>query len=251
MKKKAKRHNIIIREVNRHNRVLVKDLANILNVSVDTIRRDISELHLEKALIQIHGGAVSHAYNHKVSNAPENVYAFESKNVIVHKALGLINDNSVILMTGGTTNMELARNLPPALKATIFTPAIPIGNILIGHPNIELIFIGGKISKPAQISVGGSAMSVLNEITTDICFMGTGYLHSATGLTDFDWEVVQIKKAMIKASKQLVSLAISEKLDSINRYKICESQQIDTLITELDPRSQKLTSYKKQNISIL
>ena len=251
MKKRLNRQNVILREVNMHNRVLVKDLASTLNVSVDTIRRDITDLHTEKALIQVHGGAVSMAHDRDMNVSPDEVYAFKSKSIIAQKALALVEEGSVILMSGGTTNMELARSLPHDLKATIFTPSITVANLLTSHPLIDLIFVGGKISNQSKISVGGSAMNTLSEISTDICFMGTGYLHSVDGLTDFDWEVVQMKKAMIRASDKLVSLSISEKLESSNRYKICESKQIDTLITELDPLNPLLASYRNQMITVL
>ena len=251
MKKRVNRQKIILREVNMHNRVLVKDLAGTLNVSVDTIRRDITDLHAEKALIQVHGGAVSLAHD-RDSNVPlDEVYAFKNKSIIAQKALALVEEGSVILMSGGTTNMELARSFPQELKATIFTPSIAVANLLTGHPFIDLIFVGGKISNQSRISVGGSAMNTLSEISTDICFMGTGYLHSADGLTDFDWEVVQMKKAMIRASDKLVSLSISEKLESSNRYKICDSKQIDTLITELDALNPLLANYRNQMITVL
>lgn len=233
-----------------HSRVLMTDLANLLNVSTDTIRRDIAKLEKLGKLKKVHGGATSIGFQYNTS-IEKDVYAFESKNIIAKKAITLIEPKSVVLISGGTTNLELVKHLPHRLNATFFTPSLPIAIELLAHPGIKVIFIGGLLSRDAQIAVGGSALNTLAEIKVDICFLGTGYLDAVSGLTEFDWEVVQMKKAMINASKRVVLLTISEKLNSIQRYKICEIQSIDTLITELDVTADELKPYREHNINLL
>ncbi len=251
MAKKEERYIKILHQVNMHNRVLLTDLSNMLGVSTDTVRRDLTELDELKKLKKVHGGAISIVYNISGKGNDKEIYASESKIIIAKKAVNLLQNNQVVLISGGTTNIELIRQISPKLSATFFTPSLPIAIELLGFPNIEVIFIGGKLSKESQITIGGSAINVLSEVKVDICFLGTGYLDPTNGLTEFDWEVVQMKKAMINASKKVYSLTISEKLNSRQRYKICEIQSIDTLITELSPEDEKLTAYKNQNINIL
>ena len=252
MTKKEERHKTILHEVEIHNRLLVGDLAHILKVSTDTVRRDIKELAKEGRLKKVHGGAISNGFQMiSRGRSKQNIYAYESKLAIASKAKGLIEPNSVVLMSGGTTNIELAKQLPPKLNATVFTPSLPIAVELLAHPGLEVILIGGRLSQEAQIAIGGQALNMLFDIKVDICFLGTGYLDHSHGLTEFDWDVVQIKKAMIGASRQVISLNISEKLNSIQRYKICDIQSIDTLITELDPDSEVLKPYKRQHVEIL
>ena len=250
MNKTEKRQQVILHEVQMHSRVLLTDLAHLLNVSTDTIRRDLTELDKRGQLKKVHGGATSIGFQYKTL-AERGVYASESKSIIARKAIRLIEPNSVILISGGTTNLELARQLPQRLNATFFTPSLPIAIELLAHPAIDVIFIGGLLSRDSQISIGGNALNTLSDIKVDICFLGTGYLDVTSGLSEFDWEVVQMKKAMINASKRVVSLTISEKLNSIQRYRICETQAIDTLITELDPTEEVLKPYVSQNITVL
>ncbi|MEM6524469.1 MAG: DeoR/GlpR family DNA-binding transcription regulator [Bacteroidota bacterium] len=251
MAKKEERQQFILHEVRMHSRILLTDIAHLLNVSIDTIRRDIKELDEEGKLKKVHGGAISIGFHYSSSDNNKEIYASEDKAIIAQKAANLIEPKSVVLISGGTTNLELVKHLPPKLIATFFTPSLPVAIELMAHPNIEVIFIGGKLSRDAQISVGGSALNTLSEIKVDICFMGTGYLDPVNGLTEFDWEVVQMKKAMINASKKVVSLTISEKLNSSQRYKICEIQAINTLITELEFDSQLLDPYREGNITVL
>jgi DeoR/GlpR family transcriptional regulator of sugar metabolism len=247
---KEERHNFIINEVSKYNRVLLTDLAQKLEVSDDTVRRDLKELDALDKIKKVHGGAVSKSYNIYNYTQPD-IYAREEKILIAQKAHRLLHDNQVILISGGTTNLEFARLIPKNLKATFFTPSLPTALQLLNHPNSETIFIGGKISREMQLALGGSVINTLSQIKTDLCLIGTGHLDAYHGLSEFDWEVVQLKKAMIKASKKVVALTISEKLNSSQRYRVCEAGEIDYLITELDPKDAVLQPYINQGVTVL
>lgn len=242
------RKEVILSAVRLRNKVLLPDLAATLEVSVDTIRRDVKKLHSQGLLKKIHGGAVSLGYT---AGVMPNVYARDRKIKIAEKAQSLIQDGSVILISGGTTNIELARILPPKLRVTIFTPSIPVALQLAEHPRAEVILVGGKLSKHSRVVTGGSALDLLSEIQVDLCFMGTGYIDAVKGLTTMDWEVAQMKKAMIKASKKIIALSISEKLNSSQRYKICDINAFDVLVTELETDDEVLGLYKERGISVL
>lgn len=250
--KKQQRHQIILNEVNIHNRVLLTDLAVTLNVSMDTVRRDIKELDDLKNLRKVHGGAVSNGFN-IYSGRNREVYELENKTIIAKKGISLLKNGDVILISGGSTNIELAKLLPQNLGLTFFTPSLPMAIELLNNisENDTVIFIGGKLSRSSQLVTGGSSIDVLSEIKADICFLGTGYLDVGEGVTAIDWEIAQMKKAMIKASKKIVSLTISEKLNTHNKFKICNIETLDTLVTELDPSSDELNQYRSKNIEVL
>lgn len=232
------------------NRVLLTDLAVKLAVSEDTVRRDLKYLDKHGQVKKVHGGAISNSF-HLYHYKENEIYAHESKSIIAQKAHSLLKEGQVILMSGGTTNLELARLLPQDFQATVFTVSLPVAMQLLEHPMIETIFIGGRLSKEAQISLGAETVQALSQLKADICFLGTGHLDADYGLTEIDWEVVQLKKAMINASKKLVSLTISEKINSVQRYKVCETQGIHTLITELKPHDPFLEPFRKQGLDIL
>src|SRR6478672_2105149 len=229
---KRERQSFILRQVNVHNKVLSSDLSQEMKVSEDTIRRDLNELSDEGKVIKVHGGALSKSFH--LSLKSSNVYSLDEKKTIAHKGSQLIKDGMFVLTTGGTTIIELAKALPAELSATFITVSLPVAYEYIHHPNIEVIFIGGKISKSAQISIGGEAISKIRQIKSDLCFLGTNAIDVTSGITDSDCDVVQVKKAMIETSENVISLAISEKLNNVQRIKICEVNDIDVLITELD-----------------
>ena len=247
---KEERQQTILNEVELHNRVLLTDIAETLDVSIDTIRRDVKELDTERKLRKVHGGAISLGFTTN-SARNTNIYAIDEKIKIAQKASTLLKDGGVIFIDGGTTCLELARMIPENLEITCFTLSLPVAMELTAKPNVTVIFIGGQISKESQISIGANAIHNLSEIKVDYSFIGTGYVDSTYGMTEFDWDIVQLKKAVIKAAKKTVLLCISEKLNSQHRYKTCDINAINTMITELPPENKLLNSFRNHDIRIL
>ncbi|MEK6154953.1 DeoR/GlpR family DNA-binding transcription regulator [Flavobacteriaceae bacterium 3-367] len=247
---KEERYQVILNEVELHNRVLLTDIAEILDVSIDTVRRDVKELDSENKLRKVHGGAISLGFTN-YSPRNNNIYALPQKTKIAEKALTLIKNESVLLIDGGTTCLELARLIPHELHLTCFTLSLPVALELLTKPNLEVIFIGGQLSKDAQIAIGANAIHNLSGIKADYGFIGTGYVDPIYGLTEFDWDIVQVKKAVVQASKKTILLSISEKLNSQHRYKTCDLNAVNTMITELDPDDAKLQTFKNQDIHLL
>lgn len=247
---KEERQQTILSEVELHNRILLTDIAETLDVSIDTIRRDVKELDAEKKLRKVHGGAISLGFTTN-SARNQNIYALEQKRIIAHKAASMLKDGAVVFIDGGTTCLELAQLIPEHIELTCFTISLPVAMELSNKPNVTVIMVGGQISKESQIAIGANTIHNLAEIRVDFSFIGTGYVDAIYGLTEFDWDIVQIKKAVIKASKKTVLLSISEKLNSQHRYKTCDINAINTMITELDATDQLLHPFKNHDIKLL
>lgn len=247
---KEERQQLILNEVELHNRVLLTDLSEKLEVSVDTVRRDVKELDADSKLRKVHGGAISLGYTH-TSTRSSNIYALNEKMAIAEKAIGLLREGDVIFIDGGTTCLEMARMIPPKLKLSCFTFSLPVALQLAGMPNVDLIFIGGRISRESMISNGMYTIQRLAEMRFDYAFIGTGYVDALHGLTEFDWDVVQLKKAVINASKKTILLCISEKLNSQHRFKTCDIHAINSMITELSPENKLLNPFRNQDLRLL
>ena len=247
---KKERQSYILQQVNLHNKVLSSTLSEEINVSEDTIRRDLLELSSEGKLLKVHGGALSRSFS-QVHVPINGVYSQHQKKSIAQKAITLINDGMFVLTGGGTTIVEMARVLPKDLKATFVSGSI--GAILeyMDHPNIEVILIGDRVSKSSKITVGSEAISKVRQVKADICFLGTNAIDIQSGVTDNDWEVVQLKKAMIESSAKVVCLAIAEKMNSYQPIQICPLNKIDILITELNPDDPLLKPYADAGIELL
>ncbi len=246
---KKERHNVIMRQINLHNRVLSSDLVDLLNVSEDTIRRDLQELADDNLLNKVHGGALSKSYQSSFDDS--KVYAKDAKIIIAKKAITLIKDGMVILTGGGTTVLEFVKQLPQQLQATFITISPLVAVELAKYEKIEVILIGGLFSKNSQISYGGHVISQLADIKADLCVIGTSALHPTDGLTDTDWEINQLKKAMMASSRKTAILCISEKLGITLRLKVASLEKISYLVTELDKGDAMLAAYEVAELAVI
>ncbi len=219
-----------------------------MSVSDDTVRRDLQELSQEGKLIKVHGGALSKSFHTAFDR--EMVYNIENKNIIAKKAAALVQNGMYILTSGGTSILEFAKSLDQQLNATFFTCSLNAAIEFAHHPSIEVVMIGDKIAKESMLATGASAVQAIESIQADLCIMGINSMDTQFGLSENDWEVVQIKKAMIKASKKTVCIGISEKLNSQQKIKVANLDEIDILITELDPNDPLLAPYKQHGIII-
>jgi len=246
---KKERHDFVMRQINLHNRVLTSDLVHLLNVSEDTIRRDLQEMSDDNLLYKVHGGALSKSYHSSFDDS--TVYAKDAKINIAKKAIPLIKDGMVILTGGGTTIIELVKQLPENLAATFFTISPLVAVELAKYRKVEVILIGGMFSKNSQITYGGHVISQLSEINADLCLLGTSAIHPTDGLTDTDWEINQLKKTMLSSSRKSAILCISEKLNISLRIKVASLENISYFITELEPEDSLLENYRVKGLRIL
>ena len=246
---KKERQAFIIQQINVHNKVLSSDLSTQLDVSEDTVRRDLQELSEEGMLIKVHGGALSKSFHFTLET--NTIYSLPEKKSIAYKSIQLIKDGMMVVLSGGTTIRELVKSLPPDLNATFITVSVPIALELLEHPTSEVIFLGNKLLKNAQMSVGAEVVERLGQIKADLCFLGTNSIDATFGITDLEWEIIEVKRAMIKCAHKTISLAISEKLNTIQRLQVCKPEEIDILITELDADNPLLTPYREKGLLVL
>ncbi|ETZ22962.1 DeoR/GlpR family DNA-binding transcription regulator [Pedobacter sp. V48] len=248
--RKEERHKLIMREINLHNKVLSADLSTLLNISDDTVRRDLKELAESGKVLKVHGGAASKSFVAPF-NLQNEVYALAEKKKIAEKALKLIKNDMVILTEGGTTILELAKMIPKNLKATFFTVSPQAAITLSEHSNLEVITIGGKLGKNANLHTGTSVINQLADLKVDLCLLGANAFSVEEGLTDMDWEIVQVIKAIVNASRKVAVLAIAEKLNTSQRIRICPINKINYLITELPPESTYLANFQNDDLKLL
>jgi DeoR/GlpR family transcriptional regulator of sugar metabolism len=245
---KKERQEFILHQLNLHNKILCADLSNKMGVSDDTIRRDLLELAQQDKIIKVHGGALSKSFHTAFDR--EMVYNLEDKHIIAQKTAALVQSGMYILTSGGTSILEFAKSLDPNLNATFFTCSLNAAIEFAHHPSIEVVMIGDKVSKDSMLTTGASAVQTIESVQADLCIMGINSLDTQFGLSENDWEVVQIKKAMIKASKKTICIGISEKLNSQQKIKVANLDEIDILITELDPNDPTLLPFKHKGLTI-
>ena len=247
---KKERHQYIMNKFETVEKINTFDLAVELNISEDTIRRDFNELNDKGLINKVYGGAFlakeqnSNVFDIKIINEDKKI-------AVAKKALSLLKEGQVIIMSGGTTNLVFCKQIPIDFKATIYTYSLPIAIQLSQHSNIELFFIGGKLQKKAMVTVGIDVIQVVSKIKADICFLGVSSLDVNQGLTEIGYEVSVVKKEMMKVSDKVIAMTTWDKINRKMPHKVCGIDQISTIITDLNPKSPKLKNFIEVGANIL
>jgi DeoR/GlpR family transcriptional regulator of sugar metabolism len=247
---REERLQIILKMLDTDQRVSSVQLAEILNVSDDTIRRDLNELAENGLLKKVHGGAIPKSPSPYKLTERINIL-HEEKIILAQKAQQFFKDGQVIILDNGSTNMEVARLMSPDLKATVFTTSIPIAQILCEHPNIELFMLGGKVFKDAQNTYGTEVIELLSKIRADIFLVGVCGMHHQIGVTMPDWGESVVKRKMVEISAKTIALVTADKINTAENYVVCSYQQIDVMLTDDTISESQLVDYKGIGVDVL
>jgi DeoR/GlpR family transcriptional regulator of sugar metabolism len=247
---REERLQIILKMLETNQRVSSVQLAEILNVSDDTIRRDLNELDENGLLKKVHGGAVPKSPSPYKLTERINI-SHEEKLILGQKAQQFFKDGQVIILDNGSTNMEVAKLMSPDLKATVFTTSIPIAQILCEHPNIELFMLGGKVFKDAQNTYGTEVIELLGKIRADIFLLGVCGMHHQIGVTMPDWGESVVKRKMAEGSQKVIALVTADKLNTAENYVVCPYQQIDVMLIDNTISETQLLDYQGKGVEIL
>jgi DeoR/GlpR family transcriptional regulator of sugar metabolism len=247
---KEERFQYILDKLSEDQKVTLKTLSKELKVSEYTVRRDLKELTDQGLLKAVRGGAVPH------SPTPHHfldrlTYKSNEKKVIAEKAVGLLHNGQVVVFDDGTTALGIASILPPDLQITVVTNSFPVVSVLESHPNIEVLFAGGRLNKSAFASLGHDTIRFFGNIRADIYFMGICSIHPAIGVTTIHYEEAEVKKAIVEVSRQVVALTPHERINTAEAFFICPLSSVDTIITDEEGVATAAESVKDSGITVI
>ena len=227
------RHARII-EVARHaGRVEVGQLATELDVTPETVRRDLTSLERQGLLRRVHGGAIPIerlGFEPPVGTRAEVLTA--EKERIAKAALALLPPEGSILLDAGTTTARLAAALPEDRELTVVTNALDIAVTLAQQHNLTVLVLGGRVRSRTLAAVDVWALDALKDTFVDVAFLGTNGISAERGLTTPDPTEAAVKRAMIAASRRSVVLGDHTKVGTDHLIRFGDLDQIDTFVTD-------------------
>lgn len=245
----SQRKDYILKVLRETGRIIAKDVSVELDLSEDTIRRDLRELAAEGKLQRVHGGALPSSP--AVANfAGRQQLAPDAKVAIGRAAAKMVRAGQVVILDGGTTTLQMAMHLPMQLQATVVTHSPTIAVALVEHPLIEVVLIGGRLFKHSVVTVGASAMEAISRIRADVYFMGVTGIHPQAGLSTGDLEEAHIKRALSASAAETYALITAEKLNAASPYVIAGLNEIDGIIIDAQVPLALLKPYSKAGLSI-
>lgn len=244
------RHQWILERLARDGQVLAKALADELQTSEDTVRRDLRELAREGKLQRVHGGALP-ASVAVGSLALRQTVAPEVKAQLARQALSLVQPGQVLLLDGGTTCTTLARLMPPELAVTVVTHSPDIAVALGTHPRAEVILLGGRLFKHSMVNVGAITVAAAAQVQADWFFLGVTGAHPSLGLSTGDAEEAAIKRALMARAADTVVMASPEKLGAASPWVIAPAASLSHLIVPANTPADALAGWEPLPVQVL
>jgi DeoR family fructose operon transcriptional repressor len=227
------RHQQILARARADGRVDVASLARDLDVTAETVRRDLGVLERHGLLRRVHGGAipVERLTIERTLTDREGLLSAE-KERIAKVALDEVPDGGSVVLDAGTTTLRLAEQLPTDRELTVVTHALPVASALAARPGVTLHLIGGTVRGRTLAAVGTWALRAVADIHVDVAFVGTNGLTVEQGLTTPDLAEAAVKRALIGAAGRVVVLADHTKIGRADFAQVAPLSQVDTVITD-------------------
>lgn len=241
----------LIRQIlQQHGRAICSDLAVQLQVSEHTIRRDLHELSKEGICKKVYGGAVLQLQDGE-NFTHRKAHNHAEKGLLAQRCAQLVKNGTCIFIDAGTTNLAMASVLPDDLQLTVVTNAPDIAAVLLKHPLIDVIMLGGQIQKNMGGCVGSHALDQLKTIIFDQAFIGGCAMSPETGLTGFDYADCEFKKAAIRQSNQTIVALTANKIPGIARFTVARCDEIDVLVVEETLSDEVRKAFELQEIILV
>jgi DeoR/GlpR family transcriptional regulator of sugar metabolism len=245
----AERRHAILAALARDGKVVAARLVDEFAVSEDTIRRDLRDLSEQGLLQRVHGGALPPPPAH-ASFARRRETGTDAKVALAEAAVALLATADVILLDGSTTNLEVARRLPTDRRRTVLTNSPPIAGCLAEHPTADVIVIGGRLAKDAQVTVGSAAVEFVRSVRVDACVLGICALHPEAGVTTTDLEEAHVKRAMVQAAADVIALATVDKLGTASAYVVAPAAELTHLVAESSAADELLDPFRAVGVTV-
>ncbi|MGQ9554490.1 MAG: DeoR/GlpR family DNA-binding transcription regulator [Anaerolineae bacterium] len=211
----------------------VSHLSEMLGVSEMTVRRDLVDLEQRGLVRRIHGGAmhISNTLLLEKSFSDRGREHQAEKTAIGREAASYVKDGSVVIIDAGTTTLQVARHIQ-ARNITVVTNALPVATELAGREGVSAILLGGNLKGPELCTVGPITTASLSQMAADLLFLSAAGFSLERGLTDPDLREAEVKRAMMKAARQVILVCDSSKYQLVNFAHIAPLNSINTLITD-------------------
>lgn len=217
--------------VSRRGFISLADLADSVQASQSTLRRDLDYLHQQGVIKRTRGGAI-YLGDSSVLPALEDRTSsqLEEKRAIAKVAASRIQDGDAVLLDGGTTTLEVARLLV-GRSLQIVTNSLPIANLFAGNRDADLVFLGGYVYPKAGVALGPLTVRMMEDIHVQMAVMSVGGI-TAKGLFNSNLLLVETERRMMRCADEVVVVADHTKIGRQALAFLCELSAIDTLIAD-------------------
>ncbi len=244
------RQRLILSMVKARGSISITEIQRKLQVSRETIRRDLVLLADEKKLRKMHGGALSIEQSEPDLKIREVTNA-EGKRAIGQLAASLVPDGASVMLASGTTVQAVADALLTHRNLTIFTNNVISCNKLMGHNGNEVYMLGGKVQPGNGAALGRDATIMLENYFADFLFVGAGAISPTGWLMDYTREEGELHSAMLRSARTPVVVADHGKFGHFGPIRVTNFDKAVYLITDQAPSSEIIDELSELPLELL
>lgn len=229
----------------------VSALSAAFNVSEPTIRQDLERLEADGFIVREHGGAFLATMPQQVEAlALHHLVNMDAKRAIGRVAAALVGDGETIILDAGSTTTEVARNLMKRQDLHVITNALNIALILGANPSCTIHMPGGQFKAPTLSLSGEKSAGYFENVFAEKLFLATAGASLDAGLTFPAFADLYVKRAMIKAAREIILVADSAKIGRVSFAALGPLSLLHRLITDAGIRDEDRVAIEKMGIEI-
>ncbi len=226
------RQSDILEIASTEGRVTVDGLAERFGVTVQTIRRDLSELADAGKLDRVHGGAVLRSGVSNIGYEDRRTLNADAKTRMAKACANDIPDGASVFMNIGTSTEAVARQMLNHKDLMVVTNNTNVANILVENPDCEIVVAGGVLRRSDGGLVGNLTVSTIRQFKFDYAVIGCSALDPDGDLLDFDFQEVHVSQTIIAQARRTLLVADHSKFQRLAPARITSLAKIDGFYTD-------------------
>lgn len=227
------RHPEILDIARREGKVTVEGLAQHFGVTLQTIRRDLTELAEAGRLERVHGGAVLPSGTANIGYDERRSLNGAAKAAMGRACAALVPPDSAVFLAIGTSTEAVARELLRHRNLLAVTNNVNVASILLANPEAQVILAGGSIRRTDGAVVGPLAMQAIRQFKVDLAVIGCSGMDEEGDLLDFDIQEVGVSQTILSLARRTVVVADHSKLQRHAPVRIASLADVDLLVTDM------------------
>jgi DeoR family glycerol-3-phosphate regulon repressor len=229
----------------------VEALAQQLDVTPQTVRRDVKQMETAKLLARYHGGVGLPSSVENIDYRQRQVLNIDAKRRIAAAVAARVPPGCSLLINIGTTTEEVARALAHHQGLHVVTNNLNVATILADNPHCEVIVTGGLVRSRDRGIVGEAAIDFIRQFKVDISIIGISSIEADGTLRDFDSREVKVAQAIIEQAREVWLVADSDKFCRQALVRMAHLSQIDILFTDAPPPAELAGVLQEAKVTVI
>jgi DeoR family transcriptional regulator, glycerol-3-phosphate regulon repressor len=245
------RQQRLLDQVRTRHHASVDALANLLDVTTQTVRRDVKVLVESNLLTRYHGGVSLPSSIENIAYAQRQGMNADGKRRIAQCVAERVPEGSSLILNIGTTTEAVARAMLPKHGLRIVTNNLNVAAILSDNPHCEVIVAGGIVRSRDRGIVGEATIDFIGQFNVDFGVIGISGIDGDGSLRDFDYREVKVAHTIIEHSRQIWLAADHSKFNREAMVRLAHLDQIDVLFTDQPVPASFVPILREANVEVV